>query len=60
EELVDVSIRTIQFSIRESMDETASQETASDFDPYEYMKRKREENPVVRAIFDQFGGELVW
>ncbi len=60
EPLVDVSIRRLQFSVRAAMDGGDAEETASDFDPYEYMKRKRQENPVVRAIFEQFGGELVW
>ena len=23
-------------------------------------ERKRQENPVIQAIFEQFGGELVW
>jgi len=35
-------------------------ETPREIDPYEYMKQKRQESPVIRAIFDQFGGEVVW
>jgi DNA polymerase III subunit gamma/tau len=35
-------------------------ETPREIDPYEYMKQKRAESPVIRAIFDQFGGEVVW
>ncbi len=35
-------------------------ETAEEIDPYEYMRRKRQESPVIRAIFDEFGGEMVW
>ena len=56
----DVSLQSLQFVVRDHIEAEAEQETASDFDPYEYMQRKRQENPVIRAIFDQFGGELVW
>lgn len=56
----DVPLQSLQFVVRDHIDAGAEQETASDFDPYEYMQRKRQENPVIRAIFDQFGGELVW
>lgn len=58
--LADVPVRSLQFVIREEMEAPDAEETASEFDPYEYMQRKRQENPVIRAIFDQFGGELVW
>ncbi len=58
--LLSVSIRSMRFSIRDDLDAPGADETASDFDPYEYMQRKRQENPVIRALFDQFGGELVW
>ena len=29
-------------------------------DPFEMLKSLRQENPVIRAIFDKFGGEPVW
>lgn len=58
--LLSVEIRSMRFMIREDLEAPDAEETASDFDPYEYMQRKRQENPVIRAIFDQFGGELVW
>lgn len=41
-------------------DVPTEQETAQEIDPYEYMQKKRQESPVVRAIFDEFGGEMVW
>ena len=41
-------------------DELVQQETPSEIDPYEYMQKKRQESPVIRAIFDDFGGEMVW
>lgn len=61
--LAKVPIHTIQCTVREDMNTPGpdgAPETADDFDPYEYMERKRKENPVVREIFDQFGGETVW
>ena len=61
--LVNVPIRTIQCAVREDMNTPGTDgapETAADFDPYEYMERKRKENSVVREIFEQFGGEPAW
>lgn len=40
--------------------EMLEQETAPEVDPYEYMQQKRNESPVIKAIFDEFGGEMVW
>lgn len=42
------------------VDMPGEQETVQEIDPYEYMQKKRQESPVVRAIFDEFGGEMVW
>ncbi|MEM6335805.1 MAG: hypothetical protein AAF752_04515, partial [Bacteroidota bacterium] len=36
------------------------QESEVEADPFEHMKRLRQENELIRALFDQFGGELVW
>lgn len=61
--LTNVPIHAIQCAVCEDMSAPgpdSASETATDFDPYEYMERKRKENPVVREIFDQFGGEPVW
>ncbi len=61
--LTNVPIRAMKYVVREDMNTPGTDgasETADDFDPYEYMERKRKENPVVREIFDQFGGEPVW
>ena len=41
-------------------EELLEQETPTEIDPYEYMQKKRQESPVIRAIFDDFGGEMVW
>ncbi|MBT8399970.1 MAG: DNA polymerase III subunit gamma/tau [Rhodothermia bacterium] len=57
--LISDSISTLRFVVRTAV-RPPEGETAEDFDPYEYMKEKRQSNPVIRAIFDEFGGELVW
>jgi hypothetical protein len=38
----------------------AARETASGADPFEALKKLRQEHPVVRALFDRFGAEIVW
>jgi DNA polymerase-3 subunit gamma/tau len=53
------SLRSLRFTVRADVAPPAG-ETAENFDPYEYMQQKRKDNPVIRAIFDEFGGELVW
>jgi DNA polymerase-3 subunit gamma/tau len=58
--LLSMPLRAVRFIVRDDLEAPDAEETASDFNPYEYMQRKRQENPVIRAIFDQFGGELVW
>ena len=35
-------------------------ETAAAPDPFEALKQMRQEHPVVRALFEQFGAEIVW
>jgi DNA polymerase III subunit gamma/tau len=39
---------------------TAAAETAAEADPFEMVKRLRHEHPVLRELFDRFGGEIVW
>jgi len=53
-------ISRLTFTVRQDLEASTPQATASDIDPQEYMQRKRQENPVIQAIFEQFGGELVW
>ena len=38
----------------------AQAETAPAADPFERLKQLRQENPVVRALFERFGAEIVW
>ncbi len=52
-------ITEMKFVIRTDL-KADEAETDESFDPLEYMNRKRAESPVVRALFDEFGGELVW
>ncbi|MEZ4702859.1 MAG: DNA polymerase III subunit gamma/tau [Rhodothermales bacterium] len=54
------TITRFDFVIGGSEDGPEAVETPQEIDPYEYMKQKRQESPVIRAIFDQFGGEVVW
>ena len=35
-------------------------ETVAAVDPFERLKQLREEHPVVRALFERFGAEIVW
>ena len=35
-------------------------ETVRADDPFETLKQMRQDHPVVRALFDQFGAEIVW
>lgn len=58
--LAPQDITNLVFTIQEDLHPQEDAAAASEVDPHEYMQRKREENPVIQAIFDQFGGELVW
>ncbi|MDX1429267.1 MAG: DNA polymerase III subunit gamma/tau, partial [Rhodothermales bacterium] len=57
--IISETLSSLRFTIRNTV-RPPEGETGEDFDPYEYMKEKRQSNPVIRAIFDEFGGELVW
>ena len=35
-------------------------ESVNESDPREYMERKRQDNPIIKTIFEEFGGEMVW
>ena len=60
-EFVDLDVSRISFVIDlAKAEEKAAAETAKEIDPYEYMQKKRKDNPVIKAIFDEFGGEMVW
>ena len=60
-EFVSLDVHRVSFVIDlAKAEEKAEAETAEEIDPYEYMQKKRKENPVIKAIFDDFGGEMVW
>ena len=59
-EIVSADLSQFDFAVQDDLNVSDQEETASEVDPYEYMQKKRQENPVVRAIFEHFGGELVW
>lgn len=54
------TIRRLTFIVHKNIEPSTSEEATPEIDPQEYMQQKRKESPVVQAIFDQFGGELVW
>lgn len=54
------TVTRLLFLVREDLDANTPDEVVPDIDPQEYMQRKRQESPVIQAIFEQFGGELVW
>ncbi|NBC16549.1 MAG: hypothetical protein GVY18_04435, partial [Bacteroidetes bacterium] len=53
-------VARLAFEIADGLSTDTAEDTADEVDPYEYMKQKRQESPVVQAIFEKFGGELVW
>ena len=54
------AVNRLLFIVREDLSANTPEETTPDIDPKEYMQQKRQESPVIRAIFEQFGGEMVW
>jgi hypothetical protein len=56
----EIQYKKIEFVIRQIAQTEGTESRKSEFDPYEYMKRKRQESPIVKSIFEDFGGELVW
>jgi DNA polymerase-3 subunit gamma/tau len=55
-ELMGEEAPALRFVVRSS----DASETAAPTDPFERIKQLRHEHPVIRAIFEQFGGEIVW
>ncbi|GIV61022.1 MAG: DNA polymerase III, subunit gamma and tau [Rhodothermaceae bacterium] len=53
-------IARLQFVIRPEVKPAADEDTGDAFDARAYFQHKRAENPVLQAIFEQFGGEIVW
>ncbi len=40
--------------------EAAVEPEEAGVDPLERVKKLRQDNPIIKALFDEFGGELVW
>ncbi len=60
-QFVSLPIQRLSFVIDLARaEEKAAHDASKHIDPHEYMRQKRQENPVIRAIFEEFGGEMVW
>ena len=46
--------------LRFAVGQAAAREPAAAADPFERLKAMRQEHPVVRALFERFGAEIVW
>ena len=46
--------------LRFVVDISANGEPVRDADPFERFKQLRHENPVIQALFEKFGAEIVW
>jgi DNA polymerase-3 subunit gamma/tau len=53
---------TVPSALRLTLQEPSDEGTSDDAptDPHDVMKQLREEHPVVKAIFEEFGGEMAW
>ncbi|NNE36492.1 MAG: hypothetical protein HKN13_14755, partial [Rhodothermales bacterium] len=55
-----IQVTELHFSIRSEQAFQEEEDSVEEFDAQEYLKKKRKESPMVQALFDEFGGELVW
>ncbi len=46
--------------LRFVVDSSSNGEPAKEVDPFERFKQLRHENPVIQALFEKFGAEIVW
>ena len=53
-------VGALSFTVHATLDADGDAPEAQAVDPKKYFEQKRRENPVIQALFDQFGGELVW
>jgi DNA polymerase III subunit gamma/tau len=54
---LDRAITELRFVIRERTVDQDGVETDAPADPYQFLMQKREENEVLQALFEDFGGE---
>jgi hypothetical protein len=50
----------MRFVVRSDVSDERTLAEREELDPFEHLKSLRQENPIIRAIFDEFGGEPVW
>ncbi|RMH47470.1 MAG: hypothetical protein D6688_03510, partial [Alphaproteobacteria bacterium] len=53
-------VARLQFIVRPDAEPEGDGTEPEDFDVQAYFQQKRAHNPVLKAIFEQFGGEIVW
>lgn len=57
--VLDEPIKRLQFVVKAQPKDESVGEPEVKYDPRAYLMKKREEYPVLQAIFEQFGGEPV-
>jgi hypothetical protein len=55
----ELRLTELYFAIRADLALEDETDEVVDFDPQEYVNRKCQDNPMIRALFDEFGGELI-
>ncbi|MFW5973489.1 MAG: hypothetical protein ACOCTG_05795, partial [Bacteroidota bacterium] len=51
-------VSDLRFVVDPSLYPATGEETGPSIDPYEYLQSKRHDNPVLKVIFEEFGGEI--
>jgi len=60
QDMVDRPIERLEFRVKTDMAPDALHDEEASFDVQAYLKQEAETDPVMQAIFEQFGGEVVW
>ena len=60
QDMVDRPIERLEFRVKTDMATDAPHDEDATFDVQAYLKQEAETDPVMRSIFEQFGGEVVW
>ncbi|NBB86570.1 MAG: DNA polymerase III subunit gamma/tau [Bacteroidetes bacterium] len=60
QDMVDRPIERLEFRVKTDMAPDATYDDEATFDVQAYLKQEAETDPVMRSIFEQFGGEVVW
>ncbi|MEM6644850.1 MAG: DNA polymerase III subunit gamma/tau [Bacteroidota bacterium] len=55
-----IDLQRLQFTVEASSSHATDVSDHKRLDPAAYMKRLREQDPTVQALFDLFGGEIVY